>query len=134
MNPTETKRFNELYQQHLRMLNLRGKSLKTIDTYARAVRRISAYFDCCPDQLTLEQREHYFSDLVASHSWSTVKIDRNALKIQLTFWPLRKPGDLARPGETARSIRGVILRTPKKYLHIQRPCQLLTGSSNYRIR
>jgi hypothetical protein len=48
MNPTETKRFNELYQQHLRMLNLRGKSLKTIDAYARAVRRISAYFDCCP--------------------------------------------------------------------------------------
>jgi hypothetical protein len=79
MNPTETKRFNELYQHHLRMLKLQGKSLKTIDAYARAVRRISAYFDCCPDQLTLEQREHYFSDLVASHSWRTVKVDRNGL-------------------------------------------------------
>jgi hypothetical protein len=77
MNPTETKRFNELYQQHLRMLGLEGKSQKTIDAYARAVSRISAYFDCCSDQLTLEQREPYFSDLLASHSWSTVKVDRN---------------------------------------------------------
>jgi hypothetical protein len=79
MNPTETKRFNELYQQHPRMLELEGKSQKTIDAYARAGRRISAYFDCYPDQLTLEQREHYFSDLVASHSRSTVKVDRNGL-------------------------------------------------------
>ena len=92
------------------VLKLQGKSQKTIDAYARAVRRISAYFDCCPDQFTLGQREHYFSDLVSSHSWSIVKIDRNGLKIQLPFWPLRKPGDLAHPGETARSIRGVTLR------------------------
>ena len=83
MNQTETNRFNELYQHHLRMLTLQGKSQKTIDAYARAVRRISAYFDCCPDQLTLEQREQYFSDLVKSHSWSTVKIDRNGL---MFFW------------------------------------------------
>ena len=83
MNQAETNRFNELYQRHLRSLKLQGKSQKTIDAYARAVRRISEHFDCCPDQLTLEQREQYFADLVKSHSWSTVKIDRNGLQF---FW------------------------------------------------
>ena len=57
MDQAETNRFNELYQRHLRLLKLQGKSQKTIDAYARAVRRISEHFDCCPDQLTLEQRE-----------------------------------------------------------------------------
>ena len=47
------------------------------------MRRISERFDCCPDQLTLEQREQYFYDLVKSHSWSTVKIDRVGLQF---FW------------------------------------------------
>ena len=83
MNQAETNRFNKLYQRHLRLLKLQGKSQKTIDAYARAVRRISEHFDCCPDQLTLEQREKYFSDLVESHSWSTVKVDRNGLQF---FW------------------------------------------------
>ena len=83
MNQAETNRFNELYQRHLRLLKLQGKSQKTIDAYARAVRRISERFDCCPDQLTLQQREKYFSDLVQSHSWSTVKVDRNGLQF---FW------------------------------------------------
>ena len=83
MNQTETNRFNELYQSHLRLLKLQGKSQKTIDAYSRAVRRISAHFDCCPDLLTLKQRETYFSELVESHSWSTVKIDRNGLQF---FW------------------------------------------------
>ena len=83
MKKAETNRFNELYQRHLRFLKLQGKSQKTIEAYARAVRRISEHFDCCPDKLTLKQREQYFSDLVKSHSWSTVKIDRNGLQF---FW------------------------------------------------
>jgi len=83
MNQAETNRFNELYQSHLRLLKLKGKSQKTIDAYSRAVRRISEYFDCCPDQLTPEQLETYFGDLVESHSWSTVKIDRNGLQF---YW------------------------------------------------
>jgi integrase len=83
MNQAETNRFDDLYQRHLRLLKLQGKSQKTIDAYARAVRRISEQFDCCPDQLTLQQRENYFSDLVESHSWSTVKVDRNGLQF---FW------------------------------------------------
>ncbi len=60
MNEAETKRFNELYQRHPRLLKIQGKSEKTINAYSRAVRRSSGHFDCCPDQLTLEQRENYF--------------------------------------------------------------------------
>ena len=83
MKQAETNRFNKLYQRHLRLLKLQGKSQKTIDAYARAVRRITEHFDCCPDKLTLKQREKYFADLVQSHSWSTVKVDRNGLQF---FW------------------------------------------------
>ncbi len=55
----------------------------TIDVYARGVRRITQYYDCCPDRLTTEQLEAYFAELVESHSWSTVKVDRNGLQF---FW------------------------------------------------
>ena len=46
MNSTQVNRFNELYQRHLRLLKLQGKSEKTIDAYSRAVRRVSEHFDC----------------------------------------------------------------------------------------
>ena len=83
MTATEQARFDKLYHCHLRTLKLRGLSDNTIDCYARAVRRVSSRFDCCPDQLTAEQLEGYFSELVDSHSRSTVKIDRNGLQF---FW------------------------------------------------
>ena len=83
MKPTEANRLKKLYQRHLRLLKLQGKSQKTIDAYSRAVRRVSEHFDCCPDKLTPEQLEIYFGKLVETHSWSTVKIDRNGLQF---FW------------------------------------------------
>jgi integrase len=83
MNSEQVKRFNTLYQRHLNLLKLQGKSQKTIDAYSRAVRRVRDHFDCCPDQLTPEQLETYFGQLVDSHSWSTVKVDRNGLQF---FW------------------------------------------------
>jgi integrase/recombinase XerD len=83
MNKTEVNRFNKLYQRHQRSLKLQGKAHKTIDAYSRAIRRVSTYFDCCPDKLKPEQLEEYFAALVESHSWSTVKIDRLGLQF---FW------------------------------------------------
>jgi len=56
---------------------------KTVDSYARAVRRVTEHFDCSPDRLTAEQLEEYFAELIESHSWSTVKVDRNGLQF---FW------------------------------------------------
>ena len=80
MSTTEQCRFDTLYHRHLRALKLRGMSDSTIDVYARAVRRIAQFYDCCPDRLTTEQLEAYFAELVKSHSWSTVKVDRNGLQ------------------------------------------------------
>jgi site-specific recombinase XerD len=80
MNSKEQARYNKLYQQHLIELKLQGLAPKTIDAYSRAVRRIAAYFDRCPDRLTQSQLKTFFSSLVDSHSWSTVKLDRNGLQ------------------------------------------------------
>jgi integrase len=80
MELNEQSRFDTLYKRHLRALKLRGLSDKTIDVYARAVRRITQTYDCCPDHLTTEQLETHFAKLVESHSWSTVKVDRNGLQ------------------------------------------------------
>jgi hypothetical protein len=80
---SEQTRFDKLYKRHLRALKLQGLSDSTIDVYSRAVRRVVDHFDCCPDQLTTEQLETFFAELVESHSWSTVKVDRNGLQF---FW------------------------------------------------
>ncbi|MGH8567553.1 MAG: phage integrase N-terminal SAM-like domain-containing protein, partial [Gammaproteobacteria bacterium] len=74
MKASEQTRFDKLYKCHLRALKLQGLSDSTIDVYSRAVRRVSDHFDCCPDQLTTDQLETYFAELVESHSWSTVKV------------------------------------------------------------
>lgn len=83
MDPVEQARFDSLYQRHVRALKLQGLSASTIDVYARAVRRLAETYDTCPDRLTVEQLEGYFAALVTSHSWSTVKVDRNGLQF---FW------------------------------------------------
>jgi integrase len=83
MDKNEQERFDCLYQKHLRALKLQGMSDSTIDAYARAVRRLAQHYDGCPDQLSTEQLEIYFEKLVYSHSWSTVKVDRNGLQF---FW------------------------------------------------
>jgi integrase/recombinase XerD len=83
MKKSEVNRFASLYERHLKLLKLQGKSKSTIDAYSRAVRRIRDHYNCCPDKLTKKQMENYFGDLVESHSWSTVKIDRLGL---MFFW------------------------------------------------
>ncbi|UML92562.1 site-specific integrase [Shewanella xiamenensis] len=84
MDIHEQQRFDLLYEQHLTNLTLQGKRPATIDAYSRAIRRIAAYFDCCPDTLTTDDLKRYFADLIASHSWSTVKLDRNGLVFLLS--------------------------------------------------
>lgn len=80
MNNTEKSRFDTLYTKHLTTLKLQGKADKTIEAYARAVRRIATWFEVCPDRLTKDQLNEYFAALIKSHSWSTVKLDRNGLR------------------------------------------------------
>jgi len=80
MNKAQQQKFQALYQSHVNALLRQGKAKTTIDVYSRAIRRISEYFDQCPDRLTQDQLKDYFSDLVKNYSWSTVKVDRNGLQ------------------------------------------------------
>lgn len=80
MNKTQQKRFDSLYRKHVSALKRQGKAETTIDVYSRALRRITDFFDCPPDTLTPEHFEAYFESLVQTHSWSTVKVDRNGLQ------------------------------------------------------
>jgi integrase len=80
MNTAQQKHFDALYQEHINALTRQGKRATTIDAYARAVRRITAFFDKCPDQLSLNDIKAYFTSLISTHSWSTVKLDRNGLQ------------------------------------------------------
>jgi integrase/recombinase XerD len=80
MQKAQRKRYDSLYRKHLSALKRQGKAPSTIDVYARAVRRVCEYFDAPPDTLSQEQLEGYFESLVGTHSWSTVKVDRNGLQ------------------------------------------------------
>jgi len=85
MNAQQQAHFQHLYNAHLNHLTLQGKRPATIDAYARAVRRITEYFDCPPDELSLAQLKTYFVELIGTHSWSTVKLDRNGLQFFYKF-------------------------------------------------
>ena len=94
------------YQSHLKHLVLKGLQPKTIDAYARAVRRVAvgARFDHRIDALTAAQLTDYFSELVQSHSWSSVKLDLYGLKFFYTHvlqTPWVAPG-LVKPPKSQR--------------------------------
>jgi integrase/recombinase XerD len=127
MNKAETNRFDKLYQRHLRLLKLQGKSQTTIDAYARAVRRIREHFDCCPDKLTLKQKEQYFSDLAKSHSWSTVKIDRNGLQF---FWK----HVLKRDWQWVNIVKAPQVRSLPDILTVKEVEQLIAATCKLRYR
>ncbi len=78
-NPT----FVDLHERFKREIKLQGKSPKTIDSYARSLRRLLNYFDCHPQELTQDDLKLYFEELVSSRSWSTVRVDRWGLRL---FW------------------------------------------------
>mgnify|MGYP000507123528 FL=1 len=80
MNTIEQQRYYYLYEQHLINLSLQGKRPSTIDAYSRAVRRISEFFDRAPDTFTVADLKQYFNSLIKTHSWSTIKLDRNDLQ------------------------------------------------------
>jgi site-specific recombinase XerD len=96
--------FKQYYQKHLQHLKLKGLQPKTIDAYARAIRRIGAYFEHHIHDLSEQQLVDYFADLQESHSWSAVKLDLYGLRF---FYQhvLRKPWihvDLIKPPRAIR--------------------------------
>ena len=82
--------FKQNYGRHLQHLKLKGLQPKTIDAYARAIRRIGARFDHKIDSLSEQQLTDFFTELLASHSWSAVKLDLYGLKFYYEH-VLRKP-------------------------------------------
>ena len=48
MNEQDKKHFDKDYQQLLKCLKLQGKADNTIDSYSRALRRVTAHFNCLP--------------------------------------------------------------------------------------
>lgn len=72
--------FEKNYQTHLKRLTLNGLQPKTIEAYSHGVRRVGKYFDYQIDALTEAQLTEYFSDLLITHSWSSVKLDLYGLK------------------------------------------------------
>lgn len=85
MTSSSVADFDRLYQTHLKHLKLKGLQPKTIEAYSRAIRRAGAYFDHRIDALTEAQLTDYFTDLLASHSWSAVKLDLYGLKFFYTY-------------------------------------------------
>ncbi len=96
--------FARQYETHLKHLKLKGLQPKTIDAYARAIRRLGGYFDYRIDALCEAQLTEYFSDLIGTHSWSAVKLDLYGLKF-FTTHVLKQPWampDLIKPPKTQR--------------------------------
>ena len=149
MNATQQRKLDELYQRHVNALRRQGKAHRTIDSYARAVRRIAHFHDRCPDRLNQEHLKAYFDALVQSHSWSTVKVDRNGLQFfykhvlnkQWTWVDIIKPprktvlpdiltlGELERVINTARELRfqSFILTTYSMGLRLGETLNLKVG-------
>lgn len=90
MKTSSIAHFDQQYQTHLKHLKLKGLQPKTIDAYARAIRRIGDYFSRDIDNLSEAQLTDYFSSLIETHSWSAVKLDLYGLKFY-TIHVLRKP-------------------------------------------
>jgi site-specific recombinase XerD len=104
MTASSEQTFKRNYQAHLKHLRLKGLRPKTIEAYARAIRRIGAYFDHDIEDLSEQQLTEYFIDLLDSHSWNAVKLDLYGLKFFYAH-VLKKPWvnvDLIKPPKARR--------------------------------
>ena len=116
--PKEKSHFDTLYQKHLSALKRQGKADKTIDAYARAVRRLADSVEPPINQLSTDDLKSFFTSLIDTHSWSTVKLDLNGLRFfykhvldkELPWLDIVKPPkvqsmpDILTPDEIARII------------------------------
>ena len=104
METSTNAQFEQNYQSHLKHLKLKGLQPKTIEAYSRAIRRAGDRFDRQIDDLSEQQLLTHFTALLASHSWSSVKLDLYGLKFYYTH-VLRKPWvapGLIKPPKTQR--------------------------------
>ncbi len=62
METSSEATFQQRYQQHLQHLKLKGLQPKTIEAYARAIRRVGARFNHQIDDLSVPQLADYFTN------------------------------------------------------------------------
>jgi len=96
--------FARQYRSHLQHLQLKGLRPKTIEAYARAMRRIGAHFQFEVTALSPAQLADYFTQMKAQHSWSGVKLDLYGLKFfteHVLAQPWAMPGFI-RPPKASR--------------------------------
>jgi integrase/recombinase XerD len=96
--------FASQYRSHLQHLQLKGLRPKTIDAYARAMRRIGAHFNFEVSALSPTQLADYFTAMKSQHSWSGVKLDLYGLKFftqHVLGQPWAMPG-FVRPPKVSR--------------------------------
>jgi integrase len=127
MNPKDQKQFEKLYKMHLRALKLYGYADSSIDLYSRAVRRLVEHFDCLPTQLSVEQLTDYFSELIDSYSWATVRVDRNGLQF---FWE----HTLKRDWQWLEMIKPPQVRSLPDILTVAEVGQLIAAARKLRYR
>jgi site-specific recombinase XerD len=84
MKSSTYSKFETYYEQHCKHLKLNGLRPKTIEAYARGIRRIGAYFNGRLEDLTHDELLDYFHQLKETSSWSTVKLDLYGLKFFYT--------------------------------------------------
>ncbi len=125
MTTSSDATFNKDYQTHLKHLQLKGLQPKTIGAYARAIRYIGDWFDYQIRDLTEEQLLEYFSTLLNTHSWSTVKLDLYGLKF---FYQhvLHKPWchlDLIKP---PKAVRLPDIVTVEEAIHLFKTTRILS--------
>ena len=105
INPADyPEPFASQYRAHLQHLQLKGLQPKTIEAYARAMRRIGAHFQFEVSSLSPAQLADYFTAMKAKHSWSGVKLDLYGLKFfteHVLAQPWHMPGFI-RPPKTSR--------------------------------
>lgn len=80
MESSASANFKRNYERHLQHLKLKGLQPKTIDAYSRAIRQAGDRFHQQIDDLSAQQLTDYFSERLASHSWSAVKLDLYGLR------------------------------------------------------
>ena len=96
--------FATQYRAHLQHLQLKGMRPKTIEAYARAMRRIGTHFHFEVSALSPVQLADYFTAMKRAHSWSGVKLDLYGLKFfteHVLDQPWAMPGFI-RPPKTSR--------------------------------
>jgi integrase/recombinase XerD len=75
MTPLSETDFKQNYQTHIKHLKFKWLQPKKIEAYAHDIRRVGEYFDEHIENLSEAQLTDYLTDLLASHSLSSVKFD-----------------------------------------------------------